>query len=67
VAQQLARARDQFGNPLGGQAHAGELSFSYQGQEGVVTVATEVYGATMGVQQWALIVDADRKLTSKAG
>lgn len=55
VAQELARARYQFGNPLGGQVHAGELSFAYQGQEGVVTVATEVYGMTMGVQQWALI------------
>jgi hypothetical protein len=55
LAQQLARERYQFGNALGGQVHAGELAFSYQGQEGVVTVVTEVYGATMGVQQWALI------------
>jgi hypothetical protein len=55
VAQQLAQSRYQFGNPLGGQVHAGELTFTYQGQQGKVVAATEVYGATMGVQQWTLI------------
>jgi len=55
LAQRLAAERYRFGNVMNGQVHAGELEFEHRGQRGRVTVATEVYGSTMGVQQWSLI------------
>ncbi|GAB4367205.1 MAG: hypothetical protein OHK0021_10590 [Bryobacter sp.] len=54
-AQKLAEQRYRYGNVMNGQVHAGELEFDYQGQKGRVTVATEVYGGSMGVTQWSLI------------